>query len=772
MSTRHVYDDLKDIDVKTYDWSIRVVRSLTKMLKVNMKLHANQQALQGDIFLCNHFSRFETFIPQFLIYEETGEYSCAIASSEFFKNDTVFAAYLNNIGVIPHDHQHLFADLARQVFLGRKIIIFPEGGMVKDRRVFDKHGHYSIYSGITGERRKQHTGAAVLAQGIEAFKATVRNAYCNKNHAQLMLWKEQLKLDSLDQLLETSLKPTLIVPANITFYPIRSSENLLFKGVNFLADGLSLKQTEELLVEGNIMLKDTDMDLRMGKPIDPYQQWHWWNKYLLEMVSTEFNSLHDIFSLYTLPKNWKQKLLGYYFRKSAKHTRNKYMEDIYANVTINLSHLASTLIMYCMQQGQQQIKKQCFYKTLYVAIKKLQNKKNINLHRSLLNPDEYNDLLEGKSKRFEHFICVAESTGLIISYHDNYQFLPKLCEENDFDTIRMENLIAVYNNEVEPISAVRKTLIKAYKDCLKVSEEQLAEWAFNDEIISLAWDKQRYSYARYQDINDKEQADENPAPFLLRPKKANGVGVLLIHGLVASPAEVRGLSEALVQQGYSVLAIRLKGHGTSPYDLRKQTFEDWFNSVQRGLKIINAYCDSVVVIGFSTGGALALKLAAENNDKVIAVIALAVPIKFIDKSFLFIPLLHGTNRLTNWVSSAKGVKPFLENEPEHKTINYSHVPVKSLYELTRLMDDLVDNQLHKIEIPVLIIYADKDPIVDIQSADIIIDKVSSTSKELVIIPSDRHGILMENIGATWETINTFLAKQVSALSLKGDIKFT
>jgi len=67
MSTRHVYDDLKDIDVKTYDWSIRVVRSLTKMLKVNMKLHADHQALQGDIFLCNHFSRFETFIPQFLI---------------------------------------------------------------------------------------------------------------------------------------------------------------------------------------------------------------------------------------------------------------------------------------------------------------------------------------------------------------------------------------------------------------------------------------------------------------------------------------------------------------------------------------------------------------------------------------------------------------------------------------------------------------------------------------------------------------------------------
>jgi hypothetical protein len=123
------------------------------------------------------------------------------------------------------------------------------------------------------------------------------------------------------------------------------------------------------------------------------------------------------------------------------------MAEIYINVTINLSHLASTLIMYCMQNGQHEINKYCFYKTLYIAIKELQNKKGINLHRSLLNPDEYVDLTEGKSKRFEHFICVAETTGLIALYHDNYHFLPKLCEEYDFDTIRMENLIAVYNND-------------------------------------------------------------------------------------------------------------------------------------------------------------------------------------------------------------------------------------------------------------------------------------------------------------------------------------
>ena len=751
------YPELKDLNETMYDWSINVVRSVLKMLKVKVKLHADQQPLTGDIFLCNHFSRFETLIPQYLIYEETGAYCCAIAAGEFFKQESVLSGYLNNLGVIPHDHPNLFSNLARQVFLGRKIIIFPEGGMVKDHRVIDKQGNYSIFSRTSGERRKQHTGAAVLAQGIEAFKATIRNTYAKKDYDQLLQWKEELELDSMEQLLTTAMKPTLIVPSNITFYPIRSSENILLKGVELFAEGLTTRQTEELLVEGNILLKDTDMDLRMGKPVDPHEVWHWWNHYVLNMVSSQFTSLDEVFSLYSSPKNWKQKLLGHYFRVNSKATRNQYMEEIYANLTVNLSHLASTLIMYCMELGHQQINKHCFYKTLYIAIKSLQKNKTINLHRSLLNPDEYNELIAGQSVRFEHFICVAETSGLITSYHDNYQFLPKLCDEFDFDTIRMENLIAVYDNEVKPIAAVFDAVKKAYQQCAKVTDVQLAEWAFNDEIISLEWDKAHYSKPRYDDINQQETATESAKPFLLMPKKANGFGIVLIHGLLASPAELKGYAEHLVTQGYIVICVRIKGHGTSPYDLQKQTYEDWIASVNRGMKIITTYCDKVILVGFSTGGTLALKLAAENRQQVVAVVAVSVPITYVEKSFLFVPLLHGANQLVNWVTSREGVKPFVSNESEHKTINYKNVPVKCLYELRRLTNN-VEQLLPKITIPTLVMYADEDPVVTPESAQLIFEKLKTQDKELTIIHSNHHGILMDNKAGTWEAITVFFKK--------------
>ena len=627
--------------------------------------------------------------------------------------------------------------------------------MVKDRRVLDNRGQYNIYSRIRGERRKHHTGPAVLAQGLEAFKATIRNAYVDKKIDQLIKWKEDLDFENLDSLLMASIKPTLIIPSNITFYPIRSSDNLLLQGVKLFSNGLSLRQTEELLVEGNIMLEDTDMDVRMGNPIDPYHVWHWWNHDLLELVSSEFGTLDEVFALHDNPKTWKQKLLGAYFRKNAIATRNQYMKDIYTNVTVNLSHLASNLIMHCIGKGQHKIEKCLFYRTLYIAIKLIQLNTNIHLQKHLLNPDDYNRLIDGHNTLFEHFICVAKESGLIAEEDGQYLFLSKLCKEYDFDTIRMENLIAVYHNEVHPLKAVTDTIIKALKKAKKNDPRKLVQLFIDDENLSLQIDKQLYSAPEYDDINTKETAGADPAPYLLQPEKPNGCGALLIHGLLASPAELRDYGEHLVKQGFTVFGLRIKGHGTSPYDLRNRSLEDWYSSVNRGFKILNQYCPNIILVGFSTGGALALKFATEKKEQITGVIAVAVPYEFVDPTLMLVPLLHGTNKLVEWISSYEGFKPFIKNDAEHPDINYHAVPVRSLYELRRLIQEM-DDTLPQIESPTLLVYADNDPIVSLNSAEIIMNKLTTSKKKFKIIHANRHGILMENKARTWKIIDTFI----------------
>ena len=131
-------DDWPDIDKELYLRSIKLFSAVKDLLGVKIELYSDAKVLQGDIFLFNHFSRLETFIPQFLIYQKTGTFCCSIASGEFFEEENLLSEFLRHTGVYPHDHPRLFPLLAGQILRGRKVVIFPEGGMVKDHRVIDK----------------------------------------------------------------------------------------------------------------------------------------------------------------------------------------------------------------------------------------------------------------------------------------------------------------------------------------------------------------------------------------------------------------------------------------------------------------------------------------------------------------------------------------------------------------------------------------------------------------------------------------------------------
>lgn len=765
MKASHYPQDWPDIDTALFNRSVKLFSAVKNLLSVKFQLYADTQLLQGDIFLFNHFSRFETFIPQLLIFEKTGAYSCAIASGEFFKEDSVLANYLQHVGVFPHDHPRLFAMLAGQILRGRKVVVFPEGGMVKDRRVIDKHGEYSVYSRIAGNRRKQHTGPAVLGQGVEALKAAIRHAFQHEQVERLQHWKEILQFDSLDELMATAMKPTLIVPANITFYPIRASENLLFKSVELFADSLSLRQAEELIIEGNILLRDTDMDIRMSSPVNPCCVWDWRTHKLMELIAADIQEPEDVFQLRSAPRNWKQRLLGYFFHKNAQCSRNRYMEKIYANVTVNLSHLASTLIMILIGDKRRAIEKSRFYGVLYIAIKHLQNNPDIHLHRSLLDPDEYGELAQGVSARFDQFICIAKQAELLTEQDLCYRFLPKLCADHDIDSIRLENPIAVYNNEAAPLRSVRNALLEAECAYSSMDAQQWAAWHFDDEHLQLALEQERYRCSGDGDFYCLETAVADPAPFLIKPKDGNGFGVLLIHGLLASPAELRDYGRHLAEQGYTVLGVRLKGHGTSPFALRDTSYEQWFDSVRRGFNILKSHCARLCLVGFSTGGALALKLAVEQHPEILGVVAISVPVKFVNPAFMLVPLLHNANTLVRWLSSYEGVKPFIDNTPEHPDINYCSTPIRALYELRRLIQAL-EALLPDVATPTLLLYADRDPVVATDpSAAAVFEWLGAAEKTLHIIESDRHGILMENIGNIWALIDEFLIRRRSNLAV-------
>ena len=211
LKTTHLYDITGN-----YDRCVRLFRTTRKLLKLNIKLQddSNQPSRrtieQGDIFLFNHFARFETFIPQYLIYAETGQYCRSIASGEFFGDDR-FATFLRSIGVVPNDMENLFPFLAKEILHGRKLIIFPEGGMVKDKRVIDERGQFGIFSRTALERRKHHRGAAVIALALDAFKTALLRDFSTGHYQNIERWAEQLGFDEIEVILKKNVRDLSMV---------------------------------------------------------------------------------------------------------------------------------------------------------------------------------------------------------------------------------------------------------------------------------------------------------------------------------------------------------------------------------------------------------------------------------------------------------------------------------------------------------------------------------------------------------------------------------
>lgn len=120
----------------------------------------------------------------------------------------------------------------------------------------------------------------------------------------------------------------------------------------------------------------------------------------------------------------------------------------------------------------------------------------------------------------------------------------------------------------------------------------------------------------------------------------------------------------------------------------------------------------------------------------------------------YVPLVHGANRLVEWASSREGPMPFRPNDPEHPDINYRHMPVRGLYELTRMVEHVRDC-LPAVDCPALILQATDDHVVDPRSAQHVYEHIGSRDKTLHWIATHRHGIVHGNIGDTHGRIVEF-----------------
>ena len=237
-------------------------------------------------------------------------------------------------------------------------------------------------------------------------------------------------------------------------------------------------------------------------------------------------------------------------------------------------------------------------------------------------------------------------------------------------------------------------------------------------------------------------------------------GVLLVHGLTGTPAEMRLLAKGLNKQGFTVYAVQLAGHCGSMEDLVDTRWTDWLASVEAGLQRLSQHMDHVVVGGLSMGAVLSLAVAQRHPDKVDGVCALSTTFRYDGWSIPFYTRLAFLLPLFRALGIGRH-SVFMEQPPygikdealRARVVEQMHSgdsaaaglpgnPWWSIIELRRLSAHVLA-RLPQLRSPCLVIHARNDDISSVANAHDIVHGASHAHVELVLLDNSYHMVTID-----------------------------
>ena len=201
-------------------------------------------------------------------------------------------------------------------------------------------------------------------------------------------------------------------------------------------------------------------------------------------------------------------------------------------------------------------------------------------------------------------------------------------------------------------------------------------------------------------------------PFLLQPQQPNGSGVLLVHGFTATPREMRSLGERLCAESFTVCAIRLPGHGTTPEDLADRQAEEWLAAVEHGYQILENQTQKIYGVGLSTGSLLLLKLSLLRTFSGLALLS---------------PYLKLQHPLADFAGLLSYIIPLQKRtiSAAEQPFYYQRRPLKAVAQINRLRRK---QELPKVMVPALVLAAAGDTTIAAGTAKQLFDLLGSADK--------------------------------------------
>jgi esterase/lipase/1-acyl-sn-glycerol-3-phosphate acyltransferase len=659
------------------------------------------------LFVVNHFTRMETFLLPYAIYNHNSKMTHSLADATLFGGK--LGEYLTDLGAISTKEPFRNRKIIEELIKGEhNWVIFPEGVMVKNKKVFEK-GQFRMDN--PDRIGPPHTGAAVLALKAEITKRNYFQAIANNDLKTKEAIESRYNFKSPEEL---SPKKLLICPVNISYYPMRAANNYLSNAINYFVNKMPKRVEEEIKLESNLLVSQTDISIYFGEniPLEEYiEPYYDYAQRFLSFIDEK-----------------KRNDLILYFQKM--RLTKRFMHSIYTKVAVNIDHIFSACLFYCKGKF---IESEDLKLMIYIIASKIRHLEDRRLHPSL-RKRIVNLISDEKYTPYESICNLAKEEGSI-SFEDSKIIINKeqLNEDIPFHAVRLKNMLNVLFNELKPLKHICDEIYKISNTQSPKLKKLSSEILHNKDCENYEFD-----YEKYYD-KELSKTKDLAYPNYLKNKNAK-TGIVLCHGYLASPKEVETLAKHLYDKGYSVYSVRLKGHGTAPLQLAHIKLEDWLISFNRAYSCLRNDCENIILGGFSAGGLLALINSTKNYENIKGVFCINAALKLNDFKASFIPTINLWNEFLEKLKINKGQLDYIDNNPENPHINYSRNYLHGVYVLEQLIN-LCKSKLDQVKIPCMVIQADNDPVVSPYSAEIIYEKVSSQKKSIFSMPFDRHGII-------------------------------
>lgn len=690
-----------------------VLNLLEKIFDANIEIKGIENIPKDNprIFVANHFTRMEAMVVPYALYDLTGKKVGVIADDSLFK--TYFGDFLRELGAMkksnPCRNSIIIGDLVTSC---KDWLVFPEGSMVKAKDISREGNHYCVK--IDGACQRVHTGSAFFALTSQLL----REDYYNHKIKNSKKFQRKFFINECSSINEHE---TMIVPINISYSKLRTGKNFLIDMASKFLQDIGKHFLEEIEIEGNIVL-NSKITIQILKPIS--------TKNVIEHI----------------------------YKKERDHTKivNKYryelthmfMTKIYESLTINFDHIfALTLFLL----PKKRIDVEYFKRILYMIIFEIKAQSlnfDEDLNRDIIKLISYEPFAP-----FENILNVAIEDGIISKELHTYRIHKEvLLNSYTHHTIRLKNILRVILNEVLIIEKVNDFA----KQYIYMDKEEL-----NNKLLGILQEDEKtefeYDYSQFKHEEDVKTM-EIGRPYIL-PNPHSTTCIINLHGFSSAPKEVEQLSQFLNEKGFNVYAPRLKGHGTSPKDLKETKWQDWYLSLCRAITIATLKYQKVYLVGFSTGGLLALLSTKKHYTQFAGIVCINAALHLNDiRMKTMLPAVSFWNDLVSAFSADDYAKEYVPNNAENPDINYNKHYVQSIEQLNALMSKTQKN-LPNIKNPILIIQAKNDPVVNPSSAYEIFDSIESKRKNIRMLDLDNHVIVKgENTQILYESIYKFLAK--------------